>query len=215
MELNPVTSIEWLDWDIISRLGVAAILGLVLGLDREWRGHAAGMRTHGLICVSAAAMVVSIMALYHQLDGPRMDPLRLFEAAGAFIGIIGAGLIVFSKGQLHNLTTAAHLASDHGGYCLRCCAMAPGGNSDRSQPDHDHGLAGCGGQVRQGGPQHRALDRKVARRIGVRVISTYPSEQRSAALCRPVTRADRSYHRFAAGNGECGSRDGSLRRSPA
>jgi putative Mg2+ transporter-C (MgtC) family protein len=87
----------------------AAILGLVLGLDREWRGHAAGMRTHGLICVSAAAMVVSIMALYHQLDGPRMDPLRLFEAAGAFIGIIGAGLIVFSKGQLHNLTTAAHL----------------------------------------------------------------------------------------------------------
>ena len=109
MELNPVTSLEWLDWDIISRLGVAAILGLVLGLDREWRGHAAGMRTHGLICVSAAAMVVSIMALYHQLDGPRMDPLRLFEAAGAFIGIIGAGLIVFSKGQLHNLTTAAHL----------------------------------------------------------------------------------------------------------
>ena len=91
MELNPVTSLEWLDWDIISRLGVAAILGLVLGLDREWRGHAAGMRTHGLICVSAAAMVVSIMALYHQLDGPRMDPLRLFEAAGAFIGIIGAG----------------------------------------------------------------------------------------------------------------------------
>ena len=57
MELNPVTSLEWLDWDIISRLGVAAILGLVLGLDREWRGHAAGMRTHGLICVSAAAMV--------------------------------------------------------------------------------------------------------------------------------------------------------------
>ncbi|MEO9625958.1 MAG: MgtC/SapB family protein, partial [Qipengyuania citrea] len=47
MELNPVTSLEWLDWDIISRLGVAAILGLVLGLDREWRGHAAGMRTHG------------------------------------------------------------------------------------------------------------------------------------------------------------------------
>ena len=44
MELNPVTSLEWLDWDIISRLGVAAILGLVLGLDREWRGHAAGMR---------------------------------------------------------------------------------------------------------------------------------------------------------------------------
>ena len=38
-----------------------------------------------------------------------MDPLRLFEATGAFIGIIGAGLIVFSKGEVKNLTTAAHL----------------------------------------------------------------------------------------------------------
>lgn len=184
MELNPVTSLEWLDWDIISRLGVAAILGLVLGLDREWRGHAAGMRTHGLICVSAAAMVVSIMALYHQLDGPRMDPLRLFEAAGAFIGIIGAGLIVFSKGQLHNLTTGGpSVAGDHGGYCLRCCAMAPGGNTDRSQPDHDHGPAGCRRQVRQGGSQHRALDRKVARRIGVRLRSAYSSEQPKLVSC--------------------------------
>jgi putative Mg2+ transporter-C (MgtC) family protein len=38
-----------------------------------------------------------------------MDPLRLYEACGSFIGIIGAGLIVFSKGEVKNLTTAAHL----------------------------------------------------------------------------------------------------------
>jgi putative Mg2+ transporter-C (MgtC) family protein len=74
MELNPVTSLEWLDWDIISRLGVAAILGLVLGLDREWRGHAAGMRTHGLICVSAAAMVVSLMAYTTSSTGRGWTP---------------------------------------------------------------------------------------------------------------------------------------------
>jgi len=69
------------------------------------------MRTHGLICVSAAAMTVAVISLYFQLDGERarMDPLRLFEATGAFIGIIGAGLIVFSKGQVKNLTTAAHI----------------------------------------------------------------------------------------------------------
>lgn len=109
MELNAVTPLGALNFDLAMRLGVAGILGLLLGLDREWRGHAAGLRTHGLICVSAAASAVSVIALYHQLDGVRMDPLRLFEAAGAFIGIVGAGLIVFSKGQLHNLTTAAHL----------------------------------------------------------------------------------------------------------
>ena len=109
MDLNDPILIHWIDWDLLSRLGAAAILGLILGLDRELRGHAAGLRTHGLICFSAAAMTVSIIALYNQLGGERKDPLRVFEATGAFIGIIGAGLIVFSGGQVKNLTTAAHL----------------------------------------------------------------------------------------------------------
>lgn len=109
MELNPPILIHWLDFEVVARLGVAAIIGLLLGLDRELRGLAAGMRTHGLICFSAAIMTVSMLALYNQLQGERMDPLRIFEATGAFIGFIGAGLIVFSKGEVKNLTTAAHL----------------------------------------------------------------------------------------------------------
>lgn len=113
MELNDPILVQWVDTDVLLRLGVAALLGLLLGLDREMRGLAAGMRTHGLICFSAAIMTVSILALYHELGGgsayARMDPLRVFEATGSFIGIIGAGLIVFSKGTVKNLTTAAHL----------------------------------------------------------------------------------------------------------
>jgi len=109
MPLNDPIMVHWFDLDLLSRLGAAAVLGLLLGLDRELRGHAAGLRTHGLICFSAAAMTVSIIALYQQMGGARMDPLRIYEAVGAFIGIIGAGLIVFSKGEVHNLTTAAHL----------------------------------------------------------------------------------------------------------
>ncbi|RXZ64311.1 MgtC/SapB family protein [Pelagerythrobacter rhizovicinus] len=109
MDLNAPVLIHWMDWDLLSRLGAAAILGVLLGLDREMRGHAAGMRTHALICFAAAAMTVSIIALYGQLGGLRMDPLRIFEATGSFVGIIGAGLIVFSRGRVHNLTTAAHL----------------------------------------------------------------------------------------------------------
>lgn len=109
MELNTPILVHWIDLDLLARLGVAALLGLLLGLDRELRGLAAGMRTHGLICFSAAMMTVSLLALYTQLDSERMDPLRIFEATGAFIGIIGAGLIVFSKGTVKNLTTAAHL----------------------------------------------------------------------------------------------------------
>jgi putative Mg2+ transporter-C (MgtC) family protein len=109
MPLNDPILVQWIDLDLAVRLGVAALIGLLLGLDREVRGMAAGMRTHGLICFSAAAMTVSIISLYLELGGVRMDPLRVYEATGAFIGIIGAGLIVFSKGQVKNLTTAAHL----------------------------------------------------------------------------------------------------------
>ncbi|GMM92028.1 MgtC/SapB family protein [Qipengyuania sp. MTN3-11] len=109
MELNDPILGPWIDLDLLARLGAAAFLGLVLGLDREWQGHAAGLRTHGLICFASAAMTIATIALYYQIGGPRMDPLRLFEATGAFVGIIGAGLIVFSRGEVKNLTTAAHL----------------------------------------------------------------------------------------------------------
>jgi len=109
MDLNPPIPIDAIDSDLVLRLGAAAVIGLLLGLDRELRGHAAGLRTHGLICFGSAALTVSALALYHQLDGARMDVLRIYEGTGAFIGIIGAGLIVFSKGRVHNLTTAAHL----------------------------------------------------------------------------------------------------------
>ena len=96
MELNPPVLLHWIDLDLLSRLGAAAILGLLLGLDRELHDKAAGLRTHGLICFSTAAMTVSIIALYHQLQAERADPLRIFEATGAFTGIIAAGLIVVS-----------------------------------------------------------------------------------------------------------------------
>ena len=109
MELNEPTLAHIVDYDLMLRLGMAALLGLLLGLDRELRGNAAGLRTHGLICFAGSAMTVSILALYNQLGGDRLDPLRIFEATGAFIGIIGAGLIVFSKGEVKNVTTAAHL----------------------------------------------------------------------------------------------------------
>ena len=109
MDLNPATALHEIDVEVLMRLAIAALTGLLLGLDRELRGHAAGLRTHGLVCFTTAAMTVSMIALYRQIGGERMDPLRIFEATGAFVGIIGAGLIVFSRGQVKNLTTAAHL----------------------------------------------------------------------------------------------------------
>ena len=111
MVLNPETPLHLLDGPVLLRLGVAALLGLLLGLDRELKGHPAGLRTHGIICFTAALMTISAIALFHQLGGPngRVDPLRILEASAAFCGIIAAGLIVVTKGTVHNLTTAAHI----------------------------------------------------------------------------------------------------------
>lgn len=111
MELNPAVPLHAIEWPIALRLGTAALLGVLLGLDRELRGHSAGIRTHGIICFATALMTISGLGLYFQLGGneSRLDPLRVLEAASAFAGIIAAGMIVFSKGEVHNLTTAAHM----------------------------------------------------------------------------------------------------------
>lgn len=109
MTLNPHVPLSGMEFELLARLGIAAVLGLLLGLDRELRGHAAGMRTHSLICLAAAALTISVLGLYMSMPMPNADPLRLFEAAGAFVGIVGAGLIVFNKGEVQNITTAVHL----------------------------------------------------------------------------------------------------------
>jgi len=110
MILNAATPLHVIDGPILLRLGAAALLGLMLGLDRELRGHAAGLRTHGILCFTCALMTISAIALHNQLtvEG-NIDPLRIFEASAAFTGIIAAGLIVFNKGEVKNLTTAAHI----------------------------------------------------------------------------------------------------------
>lgn len=110
MNLNPETPLHLIDGAVMLRLGVAAVLGLLLGLDRQLRGHPAGLRTHGIICFASALMTVGAIALHLQLKGNgNIDPLRVFEASASFTGIIAAGLIVFNKGEIKNLTTAAHI----------------------------------------------------------------------------------------------------------
>ena len=100
-----------LGWDPWLRLGGAAIAGLLLGLDREVRGHGAGLRTHAILCFSAALSTLSALALYYQLGGTesQSDPLRVIEGTAAMAGVIGGALIVFAKGEVKNLTTAAHI----------------------------------------------------------------------------------------------------------
>lgn len=93
------------------RLGLGALLGMLLGLDRELKGKSAGLRTHGLMALSAALVTQSGLMLYEQVEaaGGSSDPLRVVQGIAQALGFIGAGLVFVARGDVRNLTTAANL----------------------------------------------------------------------------------------------------------
>lgn len=92
---------------IVSRLGLAALLGLLIGIERERREHAAGMRTHAVVSV-ASALIMLVSAYGFPEEGVyRFDPMRLSAQVVSGIGFLGAGVIIFRKNVVHGLTTAA------------------------------------------------------------------------------------------------------------
>src|SRR3546814_16441518 len=76
MELNDALWWETIDTEVLLRRGVATLVGLLLGLDRELKGYDAGLRTHGMVALSSSLMTVVAIALYHQLGGAdsSLDP---------------------------------------------------------------------------------------------------------------------------------------------
>lgn len=100
---------EW--QEIALRLGLASLAGVLLGFDRELRGHDAGIRTHGLVALSSAVLTLSGLALAEELriEGAQPDPLRVVQGLAQAIGFIAAGLIFVRHGGVVNLTTAANI----------------------------------------------------------------------------------------------------------
>ena len=93
----------------IVRLLVAALLGGIIGYEREQYGRPAGLRTHILVCIGATATVVA--GLYAALVlGFSNDPLRTSAQVISGIGFLGAGTIFMRKdNHVVGLTTAAGL----------------------------------------------------------------------------------------------------------
>ena len=96
---------------IAARLLVAAALGALIGFEREWRHHPAGLRTHILVSLAAATFAILGIEIVHNAqfveDSARLDPLRLIEAVTAGIAFLAAGTIIFSRGKVKGLTTGA------------------------------------------------------------------------------------------------------------
>jgi putative Mg2+ transporter-C (MgtC) family protein len=90
---------------IAARLGVAALLGGLIGFEREWVGKSAGLRTHMTVALGCAAFM--LIAL--ETDPEAGNISRAIQGIAAGIGFIGAGTILKRDRQedIKGLTTAA------------------------------------------------------------------------------------------------------------
>lgn len=99
-------------FDITLRLFVALLLGGLVGLEREQNNHPAGFRTHILVCLgSALIMLLSVYGFNEFVNeiNVRIDPARLAANVITGVGFLGAGTIVFNGASISGLTTAASL----------------------------------------------------------------------------------------------------------
>jgi putative Mg2+ transporter-C (MgtC) family protein len=113
-----MSALEWLGagefghWGALLRLLGAAVLGGVIGLEREASGKPAGFRTNLLICLGSALIMelsIGIAALATPESGFRGDPGRIGAQIVSGIGFLGAGTILHFRGSVIGLTTAATL----------------------------------------------------------------------------------------------------------
>src|SRR4051794_5387793 len=108
--------------ELVLRLAVAAVLGALVGLERERLEWAAGMRTHALVSLgSALFMVVSIFGFSDILNERHviLDPSRVAAQVASGIGFIGAGTIILRRegGRQGPYDRCEHLGGCGGGAC--------------------------------------------------------------------------------------------------
>jgi putative Mg2+ transporter-C (MgtC) family protein len=96
-------------YEIILKLLLAIALGGIIGLERERSQKPAGLRTHILICVSSALLMVLSHLLLSGQGGTAGDLGRVAAAVITGMGFIGAGTIIQSQGEVYGLTTASTL----------------------------------------------------------------------------------------------------------
>ena len=99
-----------LNIDFVIRLLVAGILGAIIGLDREYRAKEAGYRTHFLVSLGSALIMIVSQYGFQEIikeSSVTLDPSRVAAQVVSGIGFIGAGTIIFQKQIVRGLTTAA------------------------------------------------------------------------------------------------------------
>src|SRR4051812_40643143 len=102
-------------FEITFRLVAALLAGGLIGLERSYRGRAAGFRTHALVCIASSMLMLVTVYESHWFHlvtaGARVaiDPTRMGQGIMTGIGFLGAGVIVKEGLTVRGLTTAASI----------------------------------------------------------------------------------------------------------
>lgn len=107
-----------MEWNFVLRLCVAGLCGTVIGLDREYRVKDAGFRTHFLVAMGSALMMLvsqyGFSDILSAVPEVKLDPSRIAAQVVSGIGFIGAGTIIIHRQLVRGLTTAASLWASAG-----------------------------------------------------------------------------------------------------
>ena len=118
-------------YEILFRLGVALIIGLIIGFEREHHHRPAGMKTHIMVCMGAAIIsIIQILISEETIakiaedpslsEALKVDMGRLGAQVVSGIGFLGAGTILQYRGSIKGLTSAATL------WLTACIGLAAG-----------------------------------------------------------------------------------------
>lgn len=95
--------------ELLLRLVLAGILGGAVGFERERQNRPAGLRTHILVCLGSALLMIVSVVGFSGAMGPRGDQARIAAQVVSGIGFLGAGTIMRQGSSVRGLTTAASL----------------------------------------------------------------------------------------------------------
>ena len=110
MGQNPdwIIYLQSLDWETFLKIALSAVLGAIVGLERVWGNHPAGLRTNMLIAVSSCLFTILSIEGF-PLQGAAQDTARVAAQIVTGVGFLGAGAVLQSKQHVRGLTTAASI----------------------------------------------------------------------------------------------------------
>lgn len=104
---------EFVPLETLYRLLSAIAAGAVIGWERERQDKPAGLRTHMLVSLGAAAYMIAAIEfstdISHENPAIRLDPMRALAGIIGGVGFLGAGSIIQARGSVRGITTAASI----------------------------------------------------------------------------------------------------------